>query len=93
MSREQNSNGSMLGVQIEGVLRHADGSPDIAAYAKLAHHERAAAIAVSAREGVRRIRNMWSMIGTNLAPSKGPNRLPESITPLHGDKPPAAMTT
>ena len=46
MSREEKSNGRVLRVQeIEGVLRHPDGSLDIAAYAKLAHRERATAIA------------------------------------------------
>ncbi len=54
MSREQKSTGGVLGVQeFEGLLRHADGSPDIAAYAKLAHHERAKAVAASATEAMR----------------------------------------
>ena len=69
MSRDQKPNGRSLRVQeIEGVLRYPDGSVDIAAYAKLAHRERAAAIAASAREGIRRVREMWSVIRTNLAP-------------------------
>ena len=69
MSREQKPNGRSLRVQeIEGVLRYPDGSVDIAAYAKMAHRERAAAIAASAREGIRRVREMVSVIRTNLAP-------------------------
>ena len=69
MSRERKPNVRSLRVQeIEGVLRYPDGSVDIAAYAKMAHRERAAAIAASAREGIRRLRAMWSVIRTNLAP-------------------------
>jgi hypothetical protein len=69
MSREQKSNGSVLGVQeIEGLLRHADGSPDIAAYAKLAHHERDKAVAALATEAIRRVRETVSVIRASLAP-------------------------
>jgi hypothetical protein len=53
---------------IESVLRHPDGSLDIAAYAKLAHRERAAAIAASAREVIRVVRGMVSAVRASLAP-------------------------
>ena len=73
MSREVNPNGHAPRAQdmervLEGVLRHPDGSPDIAAYAKLAHRERAAAIASSAREGIRKVRAMVSGLRARLAP-------------------------
>jgi len=69
MSREQKPNGRSLRVQeIDGVLRYPDGSIDIAAYAKLAHRERAAAIAASAREAIRMVREMLSVIRVRLAP-------------------------
>ena len=69
MFREQKSNRRQLGVQeIEGVLRHPDGSVDIAAYTKLAHRERAAAIAAAAVEAVRRVRGMLWATGMGLAP-------------------------
>ena len=69
MSLEQRSNGSSLIVQeIEGVLRYADGSVDIAAYAKQAHRERAAAIATLAREALRMVREMLSGVRASLAP-------------------------
>ena len=70
MFPEQKSSGSVLGVQeIEGVLRHPDGSPDIAAYAKLAHRERAVAIAASARQAIRMLREMVSAVRASLAPA------------------------
>lgn len=69
MYRQVNPNGHAPRAQdIEGVLRHPDGSLDIAAYAKLAHRERAAAIASSAKEGIRRVRELWTMIRTSLVP-------------------------
>ena len=44
MNRQVNPNGHAPRAQdIKGGLRHPDGSFDIAAYAKLAHRERAAA--------------------------------------------------
>jgi hypothetical protein len=68
MSREQRSNSRSLRVhEIEGVLRYPDGSVDIAAYAKLAHRERAAAIAASAGEAIRMVRGMLWAIGVRLA--------------------------
>ena len=70
MSREVNPNGQALQAQdIEDVLRRPDGSVDIAAYAKLAHRERAAAIAASAGEGIRRVRGMVSGVRARLAPA------------------------
>jgi len=70
MSREVNPNGHALRVQeIEGVLRYPDGSVDIAAYAKLAHRERAVAIAASARQAIRMLREMVSAVRASLAPA------------------------
>ena len=69
MSRDQKSiGGALSGQEIEGSLRHPDGSPDIAAYAKLAHRERAAAVAASATEAMRRVRDTVSVIRASLAP-------------------------
>ena len=69
MSREVNPTGRALRVQeVEGVLRYPDGSVDIAAYAKLAQRERAAAIAFSAREAMRMVREMVSGVRARLAP-------------------------
>jgi hypothetical protein len=56
---------------LEAVLRHSDGSPDIAAYAKLAQRERAAAIACLAREAVRMVREMGAAVRARLAPASG----------------------
>jgi hypothetical protein len=73
MSREVNPNGhasrarDVEGV-LEGILRHPDGSPDIAAYAKLAHRERAAAVAALAREVIHKVRAMVSGLRARLAP-------------------------
>jgi hypothetical protein len=45
MSREKKLNGPVSWVQrVEGALRHPDGRPDIAAYGRIAHRERDAAI-------------------------------------------------
>lgn len=72
MYRQVNPNGHAPRAQdIEGVLRHPDGSLDIAAYAKLAHRERAAAIAFSAREAIRMVREMGSAVRARLAPASG----------------------
>jgi hypothetical protein len=49
MSWDQKPNRHSRVQGTEGVLRHPDGCADIAAYAKLAHRERAAAIADSVR--------------------------------------------
>ena len=70
MSREVNPNGPASRAQdTEGVLRRSDGSLDIAVYAKIAHRERAAAIASSARETIRMVREMLSVIRARLAPA------------------------
>lgn len=70
MSREVNPNGrASRGQAMEGVLRHPDGSLDIAAYAKLAHRERAAAVASSVREAVRMVREMMWGVRVSLAPT------------------------
>ena len=53
---------------VEGVLRHPDGSVDITAYARIAHRERAAAIASSARATIRMVRGILSVIRARLAP-------------------------
>ncbi|MDO9295814.1 hypothetical protein [Bradyrhizobium sp.] len=72
MNRQVNPNGHAPRAQdIKGGLRHPDGSFDIAAYAKLAHRERAAAIAASAREAVRMVREMGSAVRARLAPASG----------------------
>jgi hypothetical protein len=44
------------------VLRHANGSINIAAYATIAHRERAAAIASSMQSAVRLLRDAWPAI-------------------------------
>ena len=73
MSWEQKPNGcTPVAQDLEAVLRHSDGSLDIAAYAKLAHRERAMAIASSAREGIRRVREMVSGVRATLAPAARP---------------------
>ena len=71
MSWEMNTNG--------GVLRHPDGSPDIAAYARLAHRERATAIAASAGEAMRMVREMATALRASLAPAATPG--PASLSP------------
>jgi hypothetical protein len=66
MSSDQN--GRSMVHEVDGVLRYPDGSADIATYAKLAHRERDAAVAAVAREGIRRVREMWSAVWTSVAP-------------------------
>ncbi|MEH2532362.1 hypothetical protein V1277_001255 [Bradyrhizobium sp. AZCC 1588] len=44
------------------VLRHANGSINVAAYAAMAHRQRAAAIASSIQSAVRRLRDAWQAI-------------------------------
>ncbi|MDP3077318.1 hypothetical protein [Bradyrhizobium sp.] len=69
MSREMYPNSQAPEAQdIEGVRRRPDGSFDIAAYAKLAHRERAAAIASSAGEAMRMAREMVLGVRASLAP-------------------------
>ena len=47
---------------LEDLLHHPDGSPNIVAYGRIAHRERAEAIASALRESARRIRAMPSAI-------------------------------
>ena len=68
MFPEANPKGHAPARHAEGVLRRPDGSPDIAAYAMLAHHERTAAIAASVRGAIRMVREMVSGIRARLAP-------------------------
>ena len=49
MFPEANLKGHALAQHAESVLLRPDGSPDIAAYAMRAHHERTAVIAASAK--------------------------------------------
>lgn len=70
MSREVIPNGRAPRAQdIEDVLRRPDGSFDIAAYAKIAHRERAVVITASVGEGLRRVREMVSGVRARLAPA------------------------
>lgn len=69
--------GDAASQRVERVLRHPDGSPDIAAYGRIAHRERDAAILSATREAARRLRATWSYflgrsgrIGSN-APLRG----------------------
>ena len=67
MSREKpNIRAQRAGV--EGVLRHPDGSVDIAAYARIAHRERAAAMASWREQAIGMVREMLSVIRARLAP-------------------------
>jgi len=51
----------------EGVLRHPDGSPDIAAYGRLAHRKRDAAILSAVQDAAHGLRAMtaaiWRVLG------------------------------
>ena len=70
MSRQMNPRGHVPWVEdIEAVLRRPDGSFDIAAYAKLAHRERAVVITASVGEGIRKLREMVSGVRARLAPA------------------------
>ena len=63
MSWEKKPNGPASWVQrVEGALRHPDGSPDITAYGRIAHHERDAAIHAAVQDTARSLRVMWSAI-------------------------------
>ena len=55
---------------VDGALRHPDGSPDIAAYARIAHRERDAAIVSSMVLAVRFIGRAWAAISAR-NPSRG----------------------
>ena len=74
MSRVVNPSRPAEPADIDGVLRRPDGSFDIAAYAKLAHRARAAAIASAVRNVILTVRSVLSAIGTRLSPvaSSGP---------------------
>jgi hypothetical protein len=67
MTRQKPSGGASGGHEIEEVLRLPDGSVDIAAYAKIAHRQRAEAIVYSMRETIGRARGMLSAMGARLA--------------------------
>ena len=54
---------------LEGTLRHPDGSPDIAAYSKIAHHQREAAIVSAVRDIMRILLAMPSAVGSALGRS------------------------
>ena len=56
---------------VEGALRHPDGSPDIAAYGRIAHRERDAAILAAVQDTARSLRAMWSAISRALRRSLG----------------------
>ena len=63
MSWEKKPNAPVSWVQrVEGALRHPDGSADIAAYGKIAHRDRDAAILAAAQDTARSIRAKWSAI-------------------------------
>jgi hypothetical protein len=63
MSWENKPDGPKSWLQaVEGALRHPDGSPDIAAYGRIAHRERDAAIASAVRDTARSIRAILSAI-------------------------------
>ena len=57
------------GQAVEGALRHPDGSPDIAAYRKIAHRERDAAILAAVQDTARALRATWSVISRVLGRS------------------------
>jgi hypothetical protein len=65
---------------LEGLLHHPDGSPNIAAYSKIAHRKRQVAIAAAVRETARSLRAVPSAIRRVLG-RPGPIRL---NTPLRG---------
>ena len=52
-------------------LRHPDGSPDIAAYGRIAHRERDAAVLAAVQEAARSLRAMWRSLTRSLAQSFG----------------------
>jgi len=63
MSWEEKPNGPVSWVQrVEGALRHPDGQPDIAAYGRIAHRDRDAAILAAVQDTARSLRAMWSAI-------------------------------
>ena len=70
MSWEKKPEGPVSwGQGVEGELRHPDGSPDIAAYRRIAQRERDAAILSAVQEAVHSLRAMWSAISRVLGRS------------------------
>ena len=63
MSWEKKPGGpAWWGWGLEGALRHADGSPDIAAYGRIAHRHRDAAVLAAVQDTARSLRAMWLAI-------------------------------
>lgn len=82
MSWEKKLQGHVKGVGV--VLRHPDGSPDIAAYGRIAHRERDAAVLAAVQDTARSLRAMWLAILRVLGGSLGrPGRI-RSNAPLRG---------
>ena len=70
MSWEKKPAGDTSGVErVEGTLRRPDGSPDIAAYGRIAHRERDAAILAAVQDAARGVHAMWSAISRILGRS------------------------
>ena len=83
MSWEKKPNGPASWVQrVDGALRHPDGSPDIAAYGRIAHRERDAAILATVQDTARSLRAMWSAISRALGRSWGRSGRIRSNAPL-----------
>ena len=83
MSWEKKPNGPVAWVQrVEGALRHPDGSADIAAYGRMAHRERDAAILAAVQDTARSLRAMWSAISRALRRSLGRSGRIRSNAPL-----------
>lgn len=68
MSRENKPNERAPVDDFGAVLRCPDGGFDIAAYAKIAHRERALASVSMVKEAIRMVREMASAIRKRLAP-------------------------
>ena len=69
MTRENKSNERAPAHDFGPVLRCPDGSFDIAAYAKIAHHERALVSVSVVKEAIRMVSAMVSVIRASLAPA------------------------
>ena len=82
MSWEKKLHGHVRAV--EGALRHPDGSPDIAAYGRIAHHQRDAAVVAAVQDTARSLRAMWSSIWRGLGGSLGRSGRIRSNAPLRG---------
>jgi hypothetical protein len=70
--------------RVEGALRHPDGSPDIAAYGRIAHRERDAAVVAAVQDTARSLRAMASAISRALRWSLGRSGRIRSNAPLRG---------